>query len=188
MNKFSRVLNDLLVEHNVTQTGLANLTGVDQVKISRLINSLGRPNHNDLQGLFQVFTAAHDRWRLISAHIADEIPPEIFKTLKIQIEESNFREYSVESLSKLPKRVQSALKFLIRTHEENPSIGDVIVDLATMLDWKEVTFEDTQKLGKKLITPDSQKDIDDKVAELLTGKKISKSVRYPASKRAKTPP
>lgn len=136
MTKFSRVLNDLLAEHGFTQMGLSQMSGVDQVKISRLVNSQARPNRDDLTGLLASFIDPNDKYRLARAHIADEIPEPALKLLEVELATRVLREGG-SSLNALPLRVQKALDFLIREYPHNPSIGDVMLDIATALGWEE---------------------------------------------------
>lgn len=147
---FARVLSDLINENELTQDKVAGACGFDHVKISRLVNSVTRPTQADIEALFQAFTETTERQRLMEAHIKDEMPPNGLKLLHIEYVQNQLRETRPISLEKLPIRVQSALKFLLRIHDENPAIGDTFTDLATLLGWKEVTIESTLELGARL--------------------------------------
>lgn len=148
--RFARVLSELINENELTQDKVAGACGFDHVKISRLVNSVTRPTQADIEALFQAFTETAERQRLMVAHIQDEMPPNGLKLLQIEYAHSQLRETRPLSLDKLPVRVQSALKFLLRMHDQNPSIGDVFIDLATLLDWQEVTTQSTLDLGARL--------------------------------------
>lgn len=163
MTKFSRVLNELLMEHGYSQTDLANLSGVEQVKISRLVNSQARPNHADLIGLFGSFNEPQDKYRIARAHIADELPESALRLLEVELASRAIRERSVNH-AVLPVRVQKAWEFLVREFTDNPAIGDVIADLATALGWEGYP------------SPGSKKDTARKIVDTLKPKKL---VRYP---------
>lgn len=141
MKRFSRVLQELLNEHEMNQTALADLSGIDRLKVHRLLNSVTRASSEDLAGLFGAFTDTRERFRLTLAHIQDELPVEAFKQLDIQPHVHHLRDEPVLIPNNLSPRVERALRFLLAELEEIPTIADVIVDLARALGWEEKPVE-----------------------------------------------
>lgn len=141
MKRFARVLQELLTEHELNQTALADLSGIDRLKIHRLLNSITRASSEDLAGLFGAFTDPRERFRLTLAHIQDELPDEAFKHLDIQPQVHHLRDAPAAIPNNLSPRVERALRFLLSELEAIPSIADVIVDLARALGWEEKPVE-----------------------------------------------
>lgn len=135
MRRFAKVLNELLDENGMTQGDLAQRIGIDDSKVSRLINSVFRPSPEDLEAVIEAFDNPQERYRLAHAHIADELPAAMVKQLDIELAQTKLREQPKYDL--LPPNVQSALEHVLSQYPDNDAIGDFIIVWARMLDWQE---------------------------------------------------
>lgn len=136
MTRFAGVLQGLSREHGLTQTALSEMSGLHRLKISYLMTSKTRADSDDIAALLLAFTDMHDRFKLVVAHIQDEIPAEALRNVEIGLQQESLNDQQALILATLPKHIQSALKFLISMYPENPAIGDVFKDLAKSHGWE----------------------------------------------------
>lgn len=120
-------------EQGMTQRGLEALTGINHVKVSRLLSSATRADREDLTALILAFHKPDDRFRLLRAHIQDEIPEESFKDISVTSSSGKLHDAPTFDFAHLPKDVVTAIRYLITVYEENPAIGLVFVDLASAM-------------------------------------------------------
>lgn len=138
MSRFSKVLNDLIGEHSFSATGLSEAAGIQRLTISRLRHGETRPGREHLEALLLAFTEPNEQFRLLKAHILDEMPEPSLKNLEISLKGETFRESSALPiiLDRLPKTVQDAIRYLIPICEEIPPVGDIFIDLARAHGWQ----------------------------------------------------
>lgn len=166
MKQFPSVLNDVLEELELTQAELGNLSGLGQLKISRLINGVIRADKDDITSLYSpgIPLTHAQKGRLAFAHIQDEMPLEAFKHLQIHVAPTELRDAMEKSIDHLPGRAQRALRWLLNAQDDFPNLGDLFIEMAKFGGWEEK------------VTPGSKKDTARKIVDTVTGRK---PVRYP---------
>lgn len=170
MKRFPAVLNDILQESQLTQAEIGNLSSLGQLKISRLVNGVIRADKEDFAALYSpnVGLDHHQKARLAMAHIEDELPADAFQHLAVTIPEMRMDDSPTKGMAHLSGRAQSALRYLLSLQDELPNLGDLLIEQAKLVGWKEQS------------TPGLRKDTVRKVVEILSPKKTT---RYPAPRR-----
>ena len=139
MRRFAKVLRELMDERELTLRELGSLSGLDDTKIHRLCGSVTRATREDLERLFSGFPQELDRYRLMLAHIQDELPETGFQQLEIQPSSLVMKDVPRQLPSEISLPLRSALFYLLEEMKDNPTIGDVLTGLATSLGWSEAT-------------------------------------------------
>lgn len=133
-----------MTELELSQTDLADRSGLDRLQIHRILNSKTRPDAAHLTALLAAFTDPAHQFVLVRAHIQDELPTDAFKALDFHLRNHSAQENSLIGLEALPPHIAAAVRHLIEIYAENTAIGDVFVDLARASGYK----ADSIRVGK----------------------------------------
>ena len=120
MREFAKVLSRLLTEQGITQAQLAQFAHMDDAKISRLINSVNRPSVEDVAAFLGSFHDPQIKFRLAVAHIQDELPPEMFERLQIQLADK-------------ASPMSEAMAYILRESPDSQETENVIVGFAKLM-------------------------------------------------------
>ena len=136
MFNFTRVLHQLITEHELTQVGLSALTGIDNSKISRLLSETTKPDDDDLNRLLLAFRGQSERFDLVYSFIRDKCGEEALTECEIQPKaQLSFRDGAGLNIQTLSLRGQRALAYLLFMRSSIPQIEDLFLDLARALGW-----------------------------------------------------
>lgn len=134
MKHFSEALKRVMGDQ-VTQVEMAALSGLNQVKISRLLSGHIRADRDDLAAILTAFPDANDRFQIVLGHVKDEVPEEALKEFTLEKSARALKDAPSYDMSSLSRTGSQALRFLLKLKHDIPSIEDVIVDLAKALGW-----------------------------------------------------
>lgn len=131
MREFSKLLSRLLTEHEMTQAQFGAISHMDDAKVSRLINSVNRPSVEDVHAAIDSFRSVRDKFRLAVAHIQDELPPDLFQKIKLDLVES--------SLGEGPNvlAIRTAIDYILREHGDNEHLAPMFLGMAKLMGWRD---------------------------------------------------
>lgn len=139
MHRFSKVLKELMDEHNWDQVQLASLTpSMAQTIVSRLLRNITPPGPQHITSLFHAFTDEQERFLLVQAYLQDQLPEVAANHVDLLPAHRRLADAPPILAASLPPRLQRALAYLLDALTDNPPIADVIIDMARAHGWQDL--------------------------------------------------